>query len=80
MMPDKSSLMNKSHKYWLKYCTYEQVGGNEDSTGAGTKLLHDQISSFLLHVSMLKNKAENGGNKSVTMVSNYIHNLKDPMQ
>lgn len=40
----------------VHYCTYEQVGGDEDSTGAGPELLHDQISVLLIHVAMLKGK------------------------
>lgn len=40
----------------VHYCTYEQVGGDEDSTGAGPELLHDQISVLLIHVAMLKRK------------------------
>lgn len=36
------------------YCTYKQVGGYENSTGARAELLHDYVSSLLLHVTMLK--------------------------
>lgn len=45
------------------YCTYEQVGGDEDSTGAGPELLHDQISVLLIHFAMLKGKKLMGWNK-----------------
>lgn len=37
-----------------EYCTYKEVGGYEDSTGTGAELLHDHVSSLLLHVTMLK--------------------------
>lgn len=44
----------------VHYCTYEQVGGDEDSTGAGPELLHDQISVLLIHFAMLKGQKING--------------------
>lgn len=36
-----------------EYCTYQQVGGDEDSTGARAELLHHHVSRLLLHVAML---------------------------
>lgn len=46
-----------------EYCTYQQVGGYEDSTGARAELLHHHVSRLLLHVAMLlknNNNKKNG--------------------
>lgn len=40
----------------IDYCTYQQVSGDEDSTGARTELPHDQVSLFLVHVTVLEDK------------------------
>lgn len=55
----------------VHYCTYEQVGGDEDSTGAGPELLHDQISVLLIHVAMLK------GKKSQLLLQESYHHLQN---
>lgn len=38
--------------------TYQQVSGNKDSTGARAELPHDQVSLFLVHVTVLKRRNE----------------------
>ncbi len=37
----------------------QQISGNQDSTGSGTELSHDDIPLVLIHVTMLNNKEEN---------------------
>lgn len=56
----------------VRYCTYEQVSGDEDATGAGPELLHDQISVLLLHVAMLKGKKVSYSYKSLTTISKIV--------